>query len=105
MKNATAVPTAKARVVQVEMRQAAVVRVLLRILQNVPDTADGLDQGPKRFPVDLGAQAINVNVNYIGRRINSHAPDVVKNHSACHHASGISTEILQQRKFMRSQLQ
>ena len=105
MENAIADPMANAVAVQMEIRHAAVVRSRLGIFQDVPYSANGMNQGPQRCMIHFTAQAVNVNVHNIRRRINSHSPHVVKDHSASHHASRVSAEILEQGELLRSQLQ
>jgi hypothetical protein len=55
--------------------------------------------------IHFAAQAINVNIHHVRRRINSHSPHMVKDHSAGYHASRIPAQILEQGKLLRSQLQ
>ncbi len=105
MVNATAVPSANARVVQIEIRQAAVVRSVLGMLENVANAPNGVDQRSRRVMVNLTAQTINMDVDDVGGGIDPHPPDVVQNHGASHHPTFISAKIFQQRKLLRSQLQ
>src|ERR1039457_160023 len=105
MEKATAVPSANARVVQIEIRQAAVARRLLGMLENVANTADGVDQRLRRVMVYLTAQTIDVDIHDVGCGIKSHPPDMVQNHGASYHATFIPAKILQQRKLLWSQLQ
>src|SRR5580692_11918264 len=105
MEKATAVPSAKASVVQIEIRQAAVARRFLGMLEHVADATNGMDERARRVMVHFAAQAINMDVHDVGRGINPHTPDVVQNHRASYHTAFVAAEILQQRKFLRGQLQ
>src|ERR1700677_1366736 len=105
MEKATAVPSANARVVQIESRQAAVVRSVLGMLENIANTPNGVDQRSRRVMVNLTPQTIDMDVDHVGGGIDSHPPDVVQNHGASHHSAFISTKIFQQRKLLWSQLQ
>ena len=64
---AKAIPVRKAnaKVVQIEIRHAAVVRHILGILQHVPNTAYRVNQRCASFKIYLAAQAINVNVDNV----------------------------------------
>src|SRR5208282_245790 len=105
MEKATAVPRANARVVQIEIRHAAVARKFLGILENIANTANCVDQWPPGVMVHLAAQTIDMDIHNIGCGINSHPPNVVQNHGASYHATFIPAKILQQRKLLWSQLQ
>ena len=102
MENAIAVPMANAVAVQMEIRQAAVVRSRLGIFQHVPYSANGMNQGPRRCMIHFAAQTVNVNIHHIRRRINSHSPHMVKDHRAGDHASRIPAQILQQGELLSS---
>src|SRR5579864_74218 len=105
MENAIAVPMANAVAVQMEIRHAAVVRSRLGIFQNVPYSANGMNQGPCGRMIYFAAQAVNVNIYHIRSRINSHSPHMVKDHRAGHNPSHIPAKILEQGELLRSQLQ
>src|ERR1700693_4300959 len=105
MVNATAVPSANARVVQIEIRQAAVVRSVLGMLENVANTPNGVDQRSWRVMVNLTAKTINMDVDDVGGGIDPHPPDVVQNHGASHHRTLSSAKKILQRKLLRSKLQ
>lgn len=55
MQKAPAVPSANARVVQIEIRQAAVARKFLGMLENVAYSANGVDQRARSVMVDFTA--------------------------------------------------
>ena len=55
MEKATAVPSAKARVVQIEIRQAAVARKFLGILENVAHPANCVDQRAQGVMIHFAA--------------------------------------------------
>src|ERR1700722_14432680 len=105
MEKATAVPSANASVVQIEIRHAAVARKCLWILENIANPANGVNQRPWCIVVYLAAQAIDMDIHDVGRGINPHPPDMVQDHRTSYHASFIPAEIFQQRKLLWSQLQ
>src|ERR1700733_5649453 len=105
MEKATAVPSANARVVQIEIRQATVVRSVLGMLENIANTPNGVDQRLRRVVVNLAPQTIDMDVDDVGGGIDPHPPNVVQNHGASHHPTFISAKIFQQRKLLWSQLQ
>ena len=55
--------------------------------------------------VHFAAQAIDVDIHYVCCRINPHAPDVIQNHRARNHTSGIPAKIFQKGKLLRGQLE
>jgi hypothetical protein len=105
MEKATAVPSANARVVQIEIRQAAVERKFLGMFENVANAANCVNQRSRGVVIHFAAQTINVNIDYIGRGINPHLPDMVQNHGPRHHATFVAAKIFQQRKLLWGQLQ
>ena len=104
MEKATAVPSANARVVQIEIRQAAVVRKFLGILENIANTTNCVDQRSRGVIVYLAAQPINMDIDDVGCGINPHPPDMVQNHSASNYAPLIPAKIFQQRELLWGQL-
>ena len=105
MKKATNVPTENASVVHKAMRQAAVVRELSGILQEVPHTSDCVNQGLATVAVNLAAQTVNVNVHHIGGRIKLHMPNMVEDHSSSDYTARVPAKVLQQRKLLGSKLE
>src|SRR5579864_444791 len=105
MEKATAVPSAYARVVQIEIRQAAVAPRFLDMLENVAHTANRVNQWTRSVVIHLAAQTINMDIHDIGCGINLHPPDVVQNHRARYHATFVPAKIFQQRKLLWRQLQ
>ena len=93
MEKAIAVPVANARAVQMEIRQAAVVRSRLGIFQNVPHSADCMNKRACRGMVHFPAQAVNMDVHDIGRRIDPHFPYVIENHGPGHDPARIPAKI------------
>src|SRR5450432_4165305 len=104
MEQAAAVTSANARVVHIEIRQAAVLRKFLSSLENIANAAYGVDQWSWRVVIYLAAQTIDVDIHNIGCRINPHPPDMVQNHRASYHATFVAAQILQQRKLLWGQL-
>ena len=105
MEKATAVPSANARVVQIEIRQAAVERKFLGMFENVANAANCMNQRSRGVMVHFAAQTINVNIDDVGCGVNPHLPDVVQNHGPGHYSAFVPAKIFQQRKLLRSQLQ
>ena len=105
MENAPAVPSANARVVQIEIRQAAVVRRFLGMFENVANATNRMNQRSRGVMIHFAAKAINMNIHYVGRGINPHLPDMVQNHGPGHNATFVAAKIFQQGKLLRGQLQ
>ena len=105
MKNATNVPTENASVVHKAMRQAAVVRRFSGMLQNVPHTADGVNQGFAIVVVNFAAQSINVNVYHIGGRIKTHMPYMVEDHCPSNYTARVPAKVLQQSELLGGKLE
>jgi hypothetical protein len=105
MEKATAVPSANARVVQIEIRQAAVERKFLGMFENVANTANCVNQWSRGVMIHFAAQAINVNIDDIGCGINPHLPDMVQNHGPGHYSTFVAAKIFQQRELLWGQLQ
>src|SRR5215471_8115990 len=104
MPKASALPSAKASVVQTAIRQAAVFREGLRSFENISDSPNRLDERFSAVPVDFAAQAIDVHVDDVRRGIDSHAPDMIENHRSSHNAALVSTEVFQKYEFLRREL-
>jgi hypothetical protein len=105
MEKARAVPSANARVVQIEIRQAAVARKFLDMLENVANTANRVDQRSRGVMVHFAAQTINMDIHDVGCGFNPHPPDVVQNHGASYYSTFIPAKIFQQGKLLWGQLQ
>ena len=95
MENATAVPSANAKVVQIEIRQAAVVRRFLGMFENVANTANRMNQRSGRVMIYLATETINVNIDHIGCGVNSHFPDMIQNHGSGHNPPLIAAKVFQ----------
>src|SRR5271167_1028980 len=105
MKKATAVPSANARVVHIEIRQAAVVRKFLSSLENIANTANCVDQWSWFVMIYLAAQTIDMDIHNISCGINPHPPDMVQNHSTSYHTTFVAAQIFQEGKLLWGQLQ
>src|SRR5208282_3786294 len=103
--NARPVPRANASVVQTEMRHAAVVRIILGSLQHVSDAPDRVNQRCAAKGVHFASQTIDMHIDDIGCRIDSHTPHVVQDHRSSHHTSRIAAKVFQERKLLRRQLE
>jgi len=105
MEKATAVPSANASVVQIEIRQAAVVRKFLGMFENVTNATNCVNQRSLSVLIHFAAQTIDMNIHHVGCGVNPHFPDMVQNHGPGHHATFIAAKIFQERKLLWSQLQ
>src|ERR1035438_10441913 len=105
MEKAKAVPSANARVVQIEIRQAAVERKFLGMFENVANTTNCVNQWSRGVMIHFAAQTVNVNIDDIGCGVNPHLPDMVQNHGPGHHSTFVAAKIFQQRKLPWGQLQ
>ena len=102
--NATALPKAKASVVQMAIRQAAVFLDGLRSFENIADSTNRLNERFHAFSIDLRAQTVDMDIDNVRRWIDPHLPDVIQNHRTGHDAAFISAEVLQQNELLSSQL-
>src|ERR1700683_829716 len=105
MENAPAVPSANARVVKIEIRQAAVVRRVLGMFENVTDAANCMNQRSRSIVIPFAAESINVNINYVVCGLDPPLPDMGQNHSPRRNATFVAAKIFQQGKLLGSQLQ
>jgi hypothetical protein len=105
MEKTAAVPSANARVVQIEIRQAAVVRKRLGMFENVANTPNRVNQGSRGVVIHFAAKAVDMDIHYVGCRINPHFPDMIEDHGPGHNSTLIAAKIFQQREFLRGQLQ
>src|SRR5271157_4332020 len=103
--SASATPTANATAGHAAMRHAAELRRALRFPENITDASDGVDK--RVFPVfiNLLAQAVDLDFNHIGGRINVHMPHLVKDHGARHDAPLIPDQVFQKRELLGRKLQ
>src|SRR5579863_2525517 len=102
MENAPAVPSANAKVVQIEIRQAAVVRRFLGMFENVANAANRMNQRSWGIVIYFAAQPINVNVNHVGCGVNPHLPDMVQNHGPRYDTTFVPAKVFQQGKLLWS---
>jgi hypothetical protein len=96
---------ANATVGQPAIRQAAEARRGSRVSENITDTADGVYERMLGAEIYFIAQAVNLHVNHVRRRINAHAPYLLQNHSARYYAAGIAAKIFEQRELLGRELQ
>src|SRR5258708_5953524 len=101
---AMVLPMANDNVVHTEIPHAAVDRSS-RILENISNSADRVNEWAPAIRIHLAAQTVNVHVYYVRCSIDTHAPDVIEDHGSRHYASSIAAEIFKQRKLLRSKLQ
>src|SRR5271165_521134 len=103
--SASATPTAKATAGHAAMRHAAELRRALRFPDNITDTSNGLDQRTFAVFINLLAQAVYLNFDHVGGRINVHVPHLIKDHSPRHHPSRIPDQVFEKGEFLGSELQ
>ena len=80
-------------------------RLLLDMFQDIPHTADGVNQGLAIVVVNFTAQAINVNVYHIGCRIKTHMPYMVEDHRPSNYTARVPAKVLQQSELLRGKLE
>src|SRR5271165_7177243 len=103
--SASATPTAKATAGHAAMRQAAEFRRALRFPENITNASNGVDERALAVFINLLAQAIDLDINHIGGRINVHVPHLIKDHRASHDAPRISHQVFQKTEFLSRKLQ
>src|ERR1700722_148185 len=104
MEKAPAVPSANARVVQIEIRQAAVVRRSLCMFENIANAANRVNQRPQGVMIHFTSETIDVDVHDVGCGVNPHAPDMIQNHGPGYHSPFIAAKIFQKRKLLWGKL-
>src|SRR5690348_8152198 len=75
--------------------------VLARSTEAVPDAAHRMDQRIGLLIVDLAAQASDIDVNDIGRRIEMKIPDVLQQHGTRNDTAFVAHQVLQELEFLR----
>src|SRR6266478_8691321 len=101
--NTINVPTAKARVPQREIRQAALRTTGLDVSKDITLASQRLNQRLLSFAINLYAQATHVNIEDIGFGLEAHTPDPFKNHGTRHNAARISAKEFQHCELLRRQ--
>jgi hypothetical protein len=94
MKKTSMVPKAKARLAQNEMRHAALRNFGLAVFEDIAHTSQRSNQRLLPLAIHLPAQAVDVNINDVGVRVDSHAPDLIQNHGTSHYSAGIAAKVL-----------
>jgi hypothetical protein len=92
-------------VVQIEIRQEAVVRKFLGMFEDIANAANCVNQRSPGVMIHFAAQTINVNIDDVRRGVNSHLPDMIQNHSPGHDSAFVPAKIFQQRKLLWAQLE
>jgi hypothetical protein len=64
-----------------------------------------MNQGFRAVIVNLAAQTVNVNVDYIGGRIEAHMPHMLEDHSSSNYTACVPAKVLQQGELLRGKLQ
>src|SRR5690348_11085178 len=96
---------AKASVVPIDSRHAAVLREFLGDFENIPDSPDRMNQRSFSIMVYFRPQSINMNIDHVCRGVDFHLPDLVQDHCASHNATCIATEVFQKHELLRRQTQ
>src|ERR1700760_3650823 len=76
------------------------VSVLIRSTETVSDTANGMNQRIGLQVVDLAAQAADIDINDIGRRVEVEIPDMLQHHGPRYDPTLVAHEIFQQLEFL-----
>src|SRR5438132_12154601 len=79
-------------------------RVSARSTEAIPDAANGMDQRIGLLVVDLAADAADIDIDDVGRRIEMKIPDVLKQHGARYDAALVADQIFEQLKFAGKQI-
>src|SRR6516165_1526738 len=80
------------------------VRVLVRSTETISDAANRMDQWIGLAVVDLPADATDIDVDDVCRRIEMQVPDVLQQHRARNDAALVACEIFQKLEFARQKL-
>jgi hypothetical protein len=99
------VPQANAKLAHREIRQAALRMIGLAVPENISHTSQGSNQRLLSFGVHLAAQAVDVDIDDVCIRLDSHSPNFIENHGSCDDAAGISAQVFQQNELLRRQVQ
>src|SRR5271157_227082 len=99
-----AMPTARATVGHTAIRHAADLPRILRF-ENITHTSNGVDQRMLSLLINFLAQAVDLDINHVGGRINAHVPHLIKDHGSRHDASRIPDQVFQKREFLGRKLQ
>src|SRR5207302_9167967 len=78
--------------------------VLPRRTDAKPDPADRVDERVGLLPVNLAADAPDVDVDDVGRGVKMQIPYVLQQHRPRHHLAGVATEKFQHRELARQEL-
>src|ERR1700722_18392624 len=85
------VPIANASVAQREIRHAALRMTGLAVFEDIANTSQSPNQRLTAFCVHLAAQAVDMHINNIGVRLNSHPPYFGEKHRSSNNSSSVST--------------
>src|SRR5215471_13886554 len=78
--------------------------VLLRSTKAKPNTANSMDQRIGLTAINLSADAADINIDDIGRRIKVEIPYFLQKHAPRHHLTGIASQIRQEFELSRQQV-
>src|SRR5665213_774292 len=101
----TMVPQAKASVAHIEIRQAALRMIGLAVFENIAHSSQRSNEGSTPIRVYLSAKAVDVYIDDVGIRLDSHTPDFIENHGPGDNAARISAQIFQKNEFLWRQIQ
>src|ERR1700746_1396434 len=78
--------------------------VLLRSTETKSDATNGMNQWIVLTAVDLSPDTADINIDDVCRRVEMQVPNVLQQHRARNHLTGIARQIRQQTKLSRQQL-
>src|SRR5271166_198018 len=99
-----AIPTARATAGHTAIRQAADLPRVLR-LENITHASNGVNERMLSLLINFLAQAVDLDIDHVGCRINAHVPHLIEDHGSRHHASRIPDQVFQKREFLGCKLQ
>jgi hypothetical protein len=77
------------------MRHAALRMIGLAAFEDISDTSQCLDQRLAPFGINLAAETINVNIDYICVGLNPHPPNLGQQHGTGNNSASMAAEVLQ----------
>jgi hypothetical protein len=68
-------------------------RVLFRSTKAKPDASNGMDQRIILIAIDFAANAADIHIDDVGRRVKMQVPYVMQKHSARDHLTGVASQV------------
>jgi hypothetical protein len=84
------VPMAKARVAHSEIRHAALRKIGLAGFENISDTSQCLNEWLTPLRVDLAAETVDMNIDYVRIGLDANAPDLSQQHRPRHDSTCVA---------------